>query len=1381
MPDARCQPSLRAIARGLLARGAAVDAPRRRTAPRRRGGAAAFVGAILAAFALASAARAQELAVPAVDDAPTAQLTIEQAADQARANPREAVRLLLEALDSGASRLVGAGADRDLFVSVAARVHALLQSDAALREAFRQEAQPGAAQMLARGELEALVATRLDTDAGIEAVLLLAQSAMARGHFATAAGLLDRCGDSDLLAGRRAVHHAAMLATARARLGDPAGSAAARAQLERAVAAAAGTAWQAEAAAALAACAPARAGASPSPGAPSAPSASSTVGAVAVGGPGRFDPGAAGAWSETWTVPLLTPLPMPSLVFQGMRAAGAERPLRATAAPAADAWMVYLDDGNGLAAYDRLSGRRVWGAAPASSNGDASLSTLGYLALGGDAVVAYSTAPSPLARPGSGTVGCYAASNGALRWTQRLDRVDGRTDIDGVQPQGAPLIVDGRVIVATRRTTPRMETVASLLALDLEKPRPSAWSRVVSTSASARVRAARVAESPVLASGVLYLASASGAVAAVDPGDGHVRWLRRVPVPVRDNAARIEPSETLTPGVAGGRVYAVSPDRTRIDAYDAATGAPVTAVAATPEGPLGEPAYMLGDLASGLVLAVGDRVVCFDAAQPQQPRWSWPARGAASARPQGRVQWAIREGAPPVAVVPTDDALLLLDGMDGHEVMRLAGVGPCNPLISGNQLLAGQARALSSYMPAADAERMVRARLAASPAPDAAVALLRLARQVRAAPMAVEAARETLRRAEGAADAAAVREELLDLLLAIDAEDFAAGADRAALDELVSRAAEAAGRPLRGALARADRALRRGDARAGAQLTIEAAMAAPEGATIVLAGRRASIDALALERLALATAREPRAIEDAAAAADRALRSAPASALPALRRRVARLVPGTATGSQALAAMEPAAAATLAPEVAAAAGQSGAPLPPAARGAPATAAAPLPRAQGPATRIVEFPGRLPRMAPGVAESLGAAGRLVCARAQMLLLRTPPAFAPAWQVPLAARDPALLPIDAGLLLWDEPSAADATARRVGFDGAVAWSSAPAGELFAGLGAALGADAPTVDLGDGRSVPASQVLPLATASTLVLARRDGAVLGLDLRDGAVRWKRPEAMRSIAAAARHPLAVAIAGEGGSDDAGPVRVELLAADTGEPIAHWSPDDASDVRWLRVEPSGLVVVATDVGIEARRLAGGDERAPYWSVTVPDARGTVRGWSVGRWIVALDRFDATIAIDARTGVPGGGVFEVPGAPPLGTLREIVQGDRWAAFVRDDRVDFFDLQGAYLGRDAPLSDRAYIAVAGSRDRLFLLDAGGDRSELSEGRFGVELHELDPAAGGLAAAPPLMLHTVGQRISAVTVVDGWVIVSNGSVLQAVQMRGSSASAPAAAGAR
>ena len=78
---------------------------------------AAYIAAALLGC-LAPVVAAQELALPAVDDSPSSQLLIEQATDQAKANPREAVRLLVQVLDAGPDRLVRAGLDADVFVPV---------------------------------------------------------------------------------------------------------------------------------------------------------------------------------------------------------------------------------------------------------------------------------------------------------------------------------------------------------------------------------------------------------------------------------------------------------------------------------------------------------------------------------------------------------------------------------------------------------------------------------------------------------------------------------------------------------------------------------------------------------------------------------------------------------------------------------------------------------------------------------------------------------------------------------------------------------------------------------------------------------------------------------------------------------------------------------------------------------------------------------------------------------------------------------------------------------------------------------------------------------------------------------------------------------------
>ena len=60
-------------------------------------------------------------------------------------------------------------------------------------------------------------------------------------------------------------------------------------------------------------------------------------------------------------------------------------------------------------------------------------------------------------------------------------------------------------------------------------------------------------------------------------------------------------------------------------------------------------------------------------------------------------------------------------------------------------------------------------------------------------------------------------------------------------------------------------------------------------------------------------------------------------------------------------------------------------------------------------------------------------------------------------------------------------------------------------------------------------------------------------------------------------------------------------------------------------------MIGTDDGIQARRLAGGDEHAPYWSIDSVECRSSERAWDTGRLLVVLDRFEGLVAIDPWTG------------------------------------------------------------------------------------------------------------------------------------------------------
>jgi hypothetical protein len=270
---------------------------------------------------------------------------------------------------------------------------------------------------------------------------------------------------------------------------------------------------------------------------------------------------------------------------------------------------------------------------------------------------------------------------------------------------------------------------------------------------------------------------------------------------------------------------------------------------------------------------------------------------------------------------------------------------------------------------------------------------------------------------------------------------------------------------------------------------------------------------------------------------------------------------------------------------------------------------------------------------------------------------------------------------------------------------------------------------------------------------------------LEGGAEAWRHPADGSTLLAWARDPLAVVIGTES-DDGSGPaVRVTALDAVDGTPVLSWIMDAATEIRWMRIVDGGILLVATDIGIEARRLAGGDERVPYWVIDAPEAHASTRAWEVGGRVVVLLRSEDVMTIDPWTGRQAANDFIAPSPTPTSPVREVVDGRAWVAFIRDGQTDFFSSKGVWIGRDAPGTDRAYVRAVASAEALFILDAGSPADPVPL-RFGILLRELDARHGGLELAPPLMLRSLGQRLGELTALDGAIAASNGSVIQVIE---------------
>ena len=267
------------------------------------------------------------------------------------------------------------------------------------------------------------------------------------------------------------------------------------------------------------------------------------------------------------------------------------------------------------------------------------------------------------------------------------------------------------------------------------------------------------------------------------------------------------------------------------------------------------------------------------------------------------------------------------------------------------------------------------------------------------------------------------------------------------------------------------------------------------------------------------------------------------------------------------------------------------------------------------------------------------------------------------------------------------------------------------------------------------------------------------------------RPAGDAPPLALARSALAVVVLEEVTLEDGRRYRLTALDPADGSPIAAWILLSAAEPSWVRVAPGGLVVVASAAGIEARRLAGGDEDAPFWHVRSFESQDSQAGWALPGVVAFVDRSRALAVADAWTG----DLRAFQDGDDDATITTVERGDGWCAALSRDSATFLDASGTVRGRSAPGSDRTFVDAAASRDRLFVLDHAVGKDEAAEIRSTVLLRDLDPHAGGLERAPPLLLRSVVRRITDIAAVDGGVAVSNGSSIQLLEFSGPAEAGP------
>ena len=745
-----------------------------------------------------------------VDDSPQAWELFRQAQDQTEQNAGEAVRLYQELLDDFGLKLIPASeAAGDQFKAVRQRVLDALMRHPLLLERYRTIQKPLAEQLLAANELEQLVMTRSLTEPGLEALLRLGQTHLEAGRFATSLSFLRQAQSHPDVQGRRAVHTLFMLGVAHAARDDGYGSLPlASAALEKLKAEAAREVT-AEAQACVAQLEKLLSDRANGQTAAHEVANASTFGALLAGNAAVDFAGAHDLddvvaqtiWSRALDDSLARrravitqsdePFATPS---DTTRRADRTADLT-TAVPTVCGEMVYVNEGHTIRAINRLTGRELWKYSNLPNTAISERDALASLDVNvvavapgaGGSVVTLTGYAQPGGRSESGRLICLDAQTGTLRRSANLNGLVDAATTEQLFPHGVPIIADGTIFVAARRTSMQSMTSAYVVALDLQTLEVK-WVRYVTSSGGLQARI-RPFCTLVYQDGALYMASAVGAAAKIDPASGEILWLHRFSTPINitlaDQVRR--PWELGGPVVTNHGVLAIEPDQRHVVVLDVETGSTLASLDSGTASGWNQPRYLLAN--SEMVFAIGSEIRAFALDDLENPAWRLPdtlrAQSTAPNQPErhapendgieirGRVQLVSD-----ALIVPTTDGILVVSAQTGEIVNQVPIQPTGNPLAIESQLLIASGDRLDAYMSFGKAERMLRDRIAQAPTePEPALSLVRLAMRVRQLPLALEAADLAMRAIDRASVEAApppgtrgpadARAELLSLLLEI--------------------------------------------------------------------------------------------------------------------------------------------------------------------------------------------------------------------------------------------------------------------------------------------------------------------------------------------------------------------------------------------------------------------------------------------------------------------------------------------------------------------------------------------------------------------------------------------------------------------------------------
>lgn len=657
--------------------------------------------------------------------------------------------------DPAAPPVPAATADPDLFVGVRSHVHRVLLDNPELLERYRQLQETTAQTLLAQGFVESVETSYLLTTPGFDAALSLARRQLERAQFNAAFLTLrqleshpDAKGERAAAAGRLAAQLACYLETPAATQlalkwgGTEAGKTMTRIEWPKAALQLGTTPLQ-----------------------PLGPADLSQV----LGKPLRSSTYGGDDLSE-------------SVADSGT---GTDRDRlppfakRLAVIPTVAGDTLYINDGESITAWDRITLTRRWKSDPIpldpseqedsprgasmfantrQRNGGYTEELISVAAAGRD-VIGATGVPIQGSRTGDPRLHAIDAASGLVRWSINIPDLD--PQLAGTSVRGPAILSEGvAVVVARRAELERRQVTIYLVGIDVASGR-HLWHRLMGSMGALPYRQdAYVSDAGVLIDGVVYRSDMLGVLGAYEAQTGRPLWVRRVPAESQQFES-LAPWHMNVPIVWNDQIVTLSPDRHEVLRVNRDTGAIISRTRADKFG-TPNPKYLLRSGDSLVAVSDGGCVLA--------PLASFETSGIQTISDLGEIGIRGRvASAGDRLLVPTTSGLSIYNPGDLKSPPATIELdNPGNFLALDSQLVVVDDAFVHSYLLWEAAEKVLTERMRTEPAePSAAVTLAELAYRAgkndRIIP-ATDAALESIKLAGDTESAVSSKSRLFDSL-----------------------------------------------------------------------------------------------------------------------------------------------------------------------------------------------------------------------------------------------------------------------------------------------------------------------------------------------------------------------------------------------------------------------------------------------------------------------------------------------------------------------------------------------------------------------------------------------------------------------------------------